>query len=245
LYPQLLNLYGDRGNLLALTKRLVWRGIDFEISEIGLGDNDIKFSDHDLFFIGGGQDSQQDLVAKDLKLRKKELVDILETGAVMLAICGGYQLLGHSYQTSDGNDIEGLGIMDIVSQAKPREHSKQERLIGNVVAELLLEGLQSKTLVGFENHSGRTYINARSQETKALARIVKGFGNNGEDAFEGAIYKNIFGTYLHGSLLPKNPHFADELILRALKYSHQMDSETLVLLDDKLEYLAHQAALQL
>lgn len=249
LYPKLLNLYGDKGNILTLCQRLSWRGISFEVNEIDIKEHDKKLSDYHLFFIGGGQDSQQELVALDLLTRENELAYVLNSGAVMLAICGGYQLLGHSYETSDGCAIAGLGIIDVTTQAKAREkNTKQDRLIGNVTAELLVENLQGKTLVGFENHAGRTYIKSGSKLTKPLAKIISGFGNNGEDGYEGAIHNNIFGTYLHGSLLPKNPHLADELILRALQYSkheYLQSHHSLEGLDDSLENLAHNYALKL
>lgn len=250
LYADLLNLYGDKGNVLTLTRRLEWRSIPVIVEEVGIQELHKKFFDYDLFFIGGGQDQQQQDVADDLLKRASELEDCIEAGKPVLAVCGGYQLLGKSYQTSEGLDIPGLGILDIITKAKPQElGKKQDRLIGNVYADLLIKlSVKSvlNTLVGFENHSGRTYI--VSERTKPLASVKKGFGNNGEDAFEGAVYKNIFGTYLHGSLLPKNPHLADEILFRALKVSQHpyLDNHaTLVDLNDKLEIKAHQCASKL
>jgi len=250
LYADLLNLYGDRGNVLTLVKRLEWRLIPVIVEEIGLGEFQKKFFDYDLFFIGGGQDQQQQDVAEDLLKRANELDDCVSAGKPVLAVCGGYQLLGKSYQTSEGLDIPGLGILDIITRAKPQEQGKkQDRLIGNVCADLLIElNVKSvlNTVVGFENHSGRTYI--ISDRTSPLASVRTGFGNNGEDGFEGAVYKNIFGTYLHGSLLPKNPHLADELLFRALKTSKHPYLEehgTLLDLNDKLEIKAHQQASKL
>ncbi len=255
LYPDLLNLYGDRGNILTLSKRLEWRGIDYVVDDISVNEQHKRFADYHLFFIGGGQDSGQTIVAKDLLARKQELADLVAAGATILAICGGYQLLGKTYETSEAEIIEGLGIIDVVTKA-PRiiQGKAQDRLIGNVTAELLID-LKPNTIVGFENHSGRSYIlssviarneatkQSNLDSTKPLARIIHGFGNNGEDGYEGAVYKNLFGTYLHGSLLPKNPHFADELLKRALAYngSHL----ELKALDDKLELQAHKAAIGL
>ncbi len=241
LYPDLLNLYGDKGNVLTLAKRLEWRGIEFVFDEITVNEHSKKFSNYHLFFIGGGQDSGQTIVAQDLLMRKQELRDVVEAGAVILSICGGYQLLGISYETSEAEIIGGLGILDVETKA-PRiiKGKTQDRLIGNVTAELLID-LEPKTIVGFENHSGRTFI--KQDRTKPLAKVLNGYGNNGEDAYEGAIYRNLFGTYLHGSLLPKNPHLADELLRRALAYN---DSNiTLKALDDKLELRAHKAAIGL
>lgn len=248
LYPKLLNLYGDRGNIIALCKRLEWRGVEYELAEFNLNEQEKQLGDYHLLFIGGGQDSQQDLVAKDFICKKAELQDLTERGICILAICGGYQLLGHSYQTSDGKEIPGLGIIDIRTQAKARKLNQQERLIGNVSAELLIDGIHPQTIVGFENHSGKTYIDPNSKETKPLARIITGFGNNGEDGYEGALHKNIFGTYLHGSLLPKNPHLSDELILRSMKYAkhpYLNENKILTKLDDSIEYSAHTTALKL
>ena len=254
LYPQELNLYGDKGNILALTKRLEWRGIDYQLDEINIGDS-TKLSDYHLFFIGGGQDSGQAKVAQDFLRRNEEVTDFINSGGVGLAICGGYQLLGKSYETSEGDVMEGLGILDIETTAPKSSDKFQDRLIGNVVAELLIN-LEPRTLVGFENHSGRTrfcsrslvghkhnvisrFEQAQSDTLIPLAKVVDGYGNNGEDFYEGAIYRNLFGSYLHGSLLPKNPHLADELLRRAIKFAG-LDIE-LTRLDDKLEYRAHGA----
>ncbi len=250
LYPEQLNLYGDKGNIITLTKRLEWRGIEYSVENIRIAEHNKKLSEFDLFFIGGGQDSQQFTVAKDLQIRRNEIQDLVEHDVPFLAVCGGYQLLGKSYQTSEGDEIEGLGILDVITKAKPQEQNKkQDRLIGNVYAELLIDfhiDSEIKTLVGFENHSGRTYI--QGSNTKPFAKIVRGFGNNAEDEFEGAIYKNIIGTYVHGSLLPKNPHLADEIIWRTLtKMNHPYLSKfpKLEKLNDKLETTAHSMAASL
>lgn len=254
LYPQELNLYGDKGNVLALTKRLEWRGIKYQLDEINIGDS-TKLENYHLFFIGGGQDSGQARVTEDFLKRKEEVSDFVNSGGVGLAICGGYQLLGKSYETSEGQVMEGLGIFDVETRAPKSSDKFQDRLIGNVVAELLID-LEPRTVVGFENHGGRTRFGSRSlighkhkvisrfeQEQLdtmiPLAKVIDGYGNNGEDFYEGAIYKNLFGSYLHGSLLPKNPHLADELLRRAIKFAGL--KVELVKLDDKLELRAHGA----
>ncbi len=224
LYPRMLNIYGDLGNVLTIQKRCEWRDIDITIDQIEIGD---PMSEHDIYFIGGGQDAQQIAVAKELQKNKAFLQNEQNMNAVFLAICGGYQLLGHYYQPQDGERLEGIGLLDAYTVAGPN------RFIGNVTAEV--DYLKKKTLVGFENHSGLTYLNGK---TKPISHVIIGKGNNGKDKTEGARYKNVFGTYLHGSFLPKNPHFADYLIELALqkKYGVEMELESL---DDSLEYYAH------
>lgn len=247
LYPDYLNLYGDMGNIMAFKKRLEWRNIPFSIEDISIREHEKKFSDFDLFFIGGGQDNQQDLVAKDFLHRKNEMKAAVENGAVILAVCGGYQLLGKSFETSDSRLIKGLEILGVETRAvKKSEEKRQDRLVGNISGELvctMLSNPKIKTLVGFENHSGRTYI--IDENTKPLIKVKKGFGNNATDSFEGAVYKNVFGTYLHGSLLPKNPHLVDELLYRALQHAGLDEEYKLEKLDDNLEIDAHNFALNL
>lgn len=224
LYPKLLNLYGDLGNIITLVKRCEWRGISVEFENIDIGDS---IKDHDLYFIGGGQDKQQEEVAQELYSHKAELTAQRDDGAVFLGICGGYQLFGHYYQPHDKDKLVGLSLMDAYTVAG------KKRFIGNVTVKT--DFLTPNTLVGFENHSGLTYLQG---ETKPLGVVSVGNGNNGKDGFEGGRYKNVFGTYLHGSLLPKNPHFADYLISLALekRYGEQIE---LSKLDDTLEYSAH------
>jgi CobQ-like glutamine amidotransferase family enzyme len=228
-YPTLLNLYGDRGNILCLRRRCEARSIALVVDDIGLGD---PFSpeQYDLAFIGGGQDREQQRVAGDLQTKGDALRHSVENDMPVLAVCGGYQFLGRSYQPGAGRELPGLGIFDMHS-VHPGEQS--ERCIGNVVADW--DGQQ---IVGFENHGGRTYLGSG---TAPLARVVAGFGNNGEDGTEGARYRNAIGTYLHGSLLPKNPVLADTLIGLALdrKYSEHVE---LAPLDDALEEQAHEDA---
>lgn len=224
LYPKLLNLYGDLGNIITLVKRCEWRGISVEFENIDIGDS---IKDHDLYFIGGGQDKQQEEVAQELYSHKAELTAQRDDGAVFLGICGGYQLFGHYYQPHDKDKLVGLSLMDAYTVAG------KKRFIGNVTVKT--DFLTPNTLVGFENHSGLTYLQG---ETKPLGVVSVGNGNNGKDGFEGGRYKNVFGTYLHGSLLPKNPHFADYLISLALEKRYGEKIE-LSKLDDTLEYSAH------
>jgi len=203
-----MNIYGDRGNILTLKKRAEWRGIAVEVRAIGRGPSP-DLSDIDLIFWGGGQDRDQELVFTDAAAHKVEGIRrAIDGGAVVLAVCGGYQLLGEYYVTADGKQLPGLGLVDLhtVPGAK--------RNIGNIVIQTSELGLEPPTLVGFENHSGKTYLGRGLQP---LGRVLRGAGNNGEDGYEGVVYGNVFGTYLHGSLLPKNPHFADLLIERALR----------------------------
>ena len=224
LYPKLLNLYGDIGNIICLKQRCLWRGIEVDFEQINIGD---KIKNHDLYFIGGGQDKQQEEVAAELFSNKNELIAQRDDGSVFLGICGGYQLFGHYYQPHDKDKLVGISLIDAYTIAG------KQRFIGNVTVKTNF--LTPNTLVGFENHSGLTYIQG---ETKPLGIITIGNGNNGTDGFEGGKYKNVFGTYLHGSLLPKNPHFADYLIELALekRYGEKIKLEQL---NDNLEYLAH------
>src|SRR5258708_8702288 len=206
LYPDLMSVYGDRGNVLALVRRAEWRGIDVDVSQLSVGD-ELDPSAADLIFFGGGQDREQEVVSPDFRRQKGEAVrQAVEDGAALLSVCGGYQLLGQSYTTVDGQELPGAGLFDVRSVPGPKRH------IGNVLVETYLDG-QPRTLVGFENHSGRTYLGPGVQP---LGRAVVGAGNNGEDHTEGAIYKGAIGCYLHGSLLPKNPGLADALLVGPL-----------------------------
>ena len=228
LYPKLLNLYGDIGNIITLKKRCEWRGIDVEFENIDIGD---KITGHDIYFIGGGQDKQQEEVADELYRQKDVLTEERDRSAVFLGICGGYQLFGHYYQPHDKDRLNGISLMNAYTVAG------NTRFIGNVTART--DFLNPQTLVGFENHSGLTYLQG---DTKPLAVVEVGNGNNGKDKTEGARYKNVFGTYLHGSFLPKNPHFADYMIELALKKRY---GEEIVLtqLDDTLELNTHNSLL--
>jgi CobQ-like glutamine amidotransferase family enzyme len=229
LYADEMNIYGDRGNILTLTRRAEWRGIRVEVRAIGRGPSP-DLSDIDLIFWGGGQDRDQELVFTDAAAHKVQAIRAaIDAGTVVLAVCGGYQLLGEYYVTADGKRLPGLGLVDLHTVPG------SQRKIGNIVIETSTLGLDPTTLVGFENHSGKTYLGAGLQP---LGRVLQGAGNNGEDGTEGVASGNIFGTYLHGSLLPKNPHLADLLIARALRRRSQDD---LARLDDQPEMAAHQA----
>ncbi|MFL5824106.1 MAG: type 1 glutamine amidotransferase [Solirubrobacteraceae bacterium] len=230
LYPDLMNIYADRGNLLVLERRTRWRGIGFELSSSGLGEA-LDPASADLYYIGGGQDRDQKLCALDLARSKREaLHEVAARGAPIVAVCGGYQLLGHSYELAD-ETLPGIGLIDAVTV---REEGP--RLIGNAAIEVELESGQPTVLAGFENHGGRTYLGAQGSP---LGRVLKGFGNNGQDGFEGARVGNVIGTYLHGPLLPKNTWFADWLISTAL--GAPLPS---LELSDELETAAHASARQ-
>ena len=228
-YPSLMNLYGDRGNVMALRRRCEARGITLEVQELQIGDA-WNPEATDIVFIGGGQDREQRRIAADLQGHASALGEYRDADGVILAVCGGYQLFGRSYRDIDGGVLEGAAVFDAVSiHPGPRT----PRCVGNVVA--LWE---DEPLVGFENHGGRTYLNEGAQP---LAKVVRGFGNNGGDGSEGARVRNAFGTYLHGALLPKNPRFADRLIQLALQRRyHEGD---LAPLDDAWETRAHAEAL--
>jgi CobQ-like glutamine amidotransferase family enzyme len=234
LYPDLMNIYADRGNLIVLERRCAWRGIGFELSSSGLGER-LDGEAHELFYIGGGQDRDQRLCAEDLIANKREgLQAAAVRGALILGVCGGYQLLGHSY-TLDEREIPGVGLLDVRTVREPGP-----RLIGNVAIEVELEqGLAagpSRRLAGFENHGGRTYL---GEAQAPLGRVLHGHGNDGRSGLEGARTGNTIGTYLHGPLLPKNVWFADWLIARALGIA----TDELQGLDDAIEQETHSSAL--
>ncbi len=227
LYPKLLNLYGDLGNITTLKMRCKWRNIELSITPIDIDEN-INPQKYDIYFIGGGQDLQQSMVAQQLQNQKTALKDAAEQNAVFLAICGGYQLLGEYYQPHDGKKLYGAGLLDAYTIAG------KTRFIGNVTAETSLTS--PRTLVGFENHSGLTFL---KEGTKPLAKIQIGNGNNGTDKTEGARKNNIFGTYLHGAFLPKNVHFADYLIELALEKKYK-EKVQLKQLNDSIETKTHE-----
>ncbi|MEN2773895.1 glutamine amidotransferase [Acetivibrio clariflavus] len=236
LYPDLLNLYGDRGNIIAIARRSQWRGIQVNISDISIGD-EFDAEKYDIIFLGGGQDFEQEVIQDDVLNQKgNEIRNAIQNDKIFLAICGGYQLLGNYYRTRDGKEIEFLKALDLWTVGS------KDRMIGNFCFEcdfLKTDSFDGK-VVGFENHSGRTYL---GPSVKPLGKIVKGFGNNGEDGFEGAIYKNVYCSYSHGSLLPKNPHLTDHLIALALKQKYK-DFDSLQKLNDEFEELAHKTMLQ-
>lgn len=242
LYPEHLNLYGDRGNIICLKKRAELRGIDLEVDGIGIGDR-LDYQNYDLIFMGGGQDYDQSLIYNDFMSKKSEMEAACLTGVVGLFICGGYQLTGHYYLSRDGQKLDGLGIFDIITLGK------KQRLVGDLLTRidrrLTLENFKEapaksfryrpanepdeefdgivraddpQILIGFENHSGHTFIKKHPGELKPLGTVLYGNGNNGNDEYEGVILNNFFGTYIHGSILPLNPAFADYLLLKALEH---------------------------
>ena len=231
LYPDQMNIYADRGNVVFIQKRCEWRGIGFRYAAAGSGEP-FDPAEHDLLYIGGGQDRDQRAVAADLVATKREAIAAsVEAGAALLAVCGGYQLLGSSYQLGE-EVIEGLGLADLHTVREPGE-----RLIGNVSIEVDL-GAGKRVLAGFENHGGRTYLGSGATP---LGRVLHGHGNNGSDRLEGVVDRNMIGTYLHGPLLPKNAWLADHLIAAGLAHRYG-SAEPLEPLDDALEDAAHAAA---
>lgn len=225
LYPDELNIYGDWGNIIALRKRLEWRGYATEYHPVQAGE-EYDLTQADIVFGGGGQDKGQIAAADDLQTRQENIYGAIESNVVFLAVCGTYQLFGEKFTTATGSELPGVGVF------KAETHGSDNRLIGNIT-------IQTRwgELVGFENHGGKTYLEAGQS---ALGRVEYGYGNNGEDRFEGAVHKNVFGTYLHGPLLPKNPAFADELLRRAIK--RRDAAATLEELDDSLAERAREVA---
>jgi CobQ-like glutamine amidotransferase family enzyme len=226
LYPELMNIYADRGNIAVLRARCEWRGLAFELASASLGEP-LDPEAHDLLYMGGGQDRDQAVVAQDMVATKRDAIHAAAgRGAVVLAVCGGYQLLGHSYQLGD-EELPGVGLVDLRTVREPGP-----RLIGNCAIEADL-GEGARVIAGFENHGGRTHLGAGE---RPLGRVLKGHGNNGRDGFEGVHRDNVIGTYLHGPLLPKNIWLADRLIELALGI------ELEPLGDDELEDAAHASA---
>ena len=226
LYPDILNLYGDRGNIICMEKRLTWRGIDVTTTGVSVGEP-LQASDFDLFFIGGGQDFEQEVLLPDLAAGKTaELKAAIEDGIPVLAICGGYQMLGAYYKTWDGQQCDFTGALDLYTEGSP------DRMIGNYVFTCDELGVN---VVGFENHSGKTYLGSG---VKPMGKVLKGCGNNGADGTEGARYKNVFATYSHGCLLPKNPVLCDYILKTALERKY--GACDLPPLNDTLEQNAHQ-----
>lgn len=247
LYPDLMSTYGDRGNIICLTKRCEWRGIDIKVIPINQNTNEKQLTTLDLLFGGGAQDREQEIVMRDLRKKKETIKERIDKNMPALFVCGAPQLMGKYYEPAEGKRIEGLGIFDMISKHPgPTAH----RLIGNIVAEVAWQNLNEaisnkqtakRVIVGFENHGGRTYL---GKDAKPFAKVLKGYGNNGEDETEGVVYKNAIGCYFHGPLLPKNPHIADWLIKTSLevKYKEEINLEPL---DDSLEWKAHRAAVAL
>ncbi len=225
LYPAEMNIYGDRGNVITLTKRAQWRGIETEVIPVRVGEK-MSLKDVDIIFSGGGQDKGQVAVGVDLATRSALLQQLAADGVAMLTICGTYQLFGRGFTTLEGQEIPGISLFKAYTQGSTK------RMIGNIVT-----ASPFGQLVGFENHSGQTFL---EPEQAPLGQVAKGFGNNGDDGSEGAMMNNVFGTYLHGPILPKNPHLADTLLSRALARKYG-DGE-LEPLDDDLERAASRVA---
>ena len=242
LYPRLMNIYGDRGNVMCLRHRCEARGIGFELTELSI-DDALDPAAYDLVFAGGAQDREQRVVAADLLATKAgPLREAVENDVAVLAVCGAYQLFGRFYRESTGEELPGAGIFDLHTE-HPGESAK--RCIGNIIAEWSPSGGPpaggaTQTIAGFENHGGRTRLGAGATP---LARVRHGYGNNGEDGYEGCVYRNAIGTYIHGSLLPKNPALADHIITLALRRRH--GDVPLAAIDDRAEQRAHAAALRL
>jgi CobQ-like glutamine amidotransferase family enzyme len=228
LYPDYLNIYADRGNIAVFERRAAWRGIELEVEEIGPGD-EVRPGAHDLLYIGGGQDREQALIAPDLAAKGESVKAAVEEGAALLAVCGGYQLLGQFYRDRSGTELPGVGLFPLHTVAGER------RMIGDVLLECELEPGERRTLAGFENHAGRTYLDDGADP---LGRVIAGFGNDGESGFEGCRVGRALGTYLHGPLLPRNPWLADWLLAQALA-RRLGEAPALEELPDALETEAH------
>jgi CobQ-like glutamine amidotransferase family enzyme len=229
LFPDYLNIYADRGNMAVLERRAAWRGIELDYRTIGLGEP-VRAGAHDLLYVGGGQDREQALVAPDLAAKGEGLAEAVSDGAAMLAVCGGYQLLGRFYRDRSGAELPGVGLFPLHTIAGER------RMIGDVLLECDLGG--GRGLAGFENHAGRTYLD---QGASPLGRVVAGFGNNGEDGLEGCVVGRAIGTYLHGPLLPRNAWLADWLLAHALAHRFG-EAPALDPLPDDFELDAHHVA---
>jgi CobQ-like glutamine amidotransferase family enzyme len=230
LYPSLMNIYGDRGNILCLARRCRLRGIELRVEALEVGDR-LQPGAFDMLFMGGAQDREQWLVGRDVIETKGALREMLQDGVVFLGVCGGYQLSGRFYRGLDGVEMPGAGVFDMFTL---HPGAGARRLIGNLTAEW-----EHGTLAGFENHGGRTYLGAGAQP---FAKVTRGFGNDGRSGYEGARYRNAFGCYLHGPLLPKNPAFVDHLISLALE--RRYGDGRLQSIDDALEVLSHEEAMR-
>jgi CobQ-like glutamine amidotransferase family enzyme len=224
LYPDYLNIYADRGNIAVLARRGRARGHELDVRPIGIGDS-VPVGEIDLFYVGGGQDREQALVARDLVEKADALAEAVDGDAAFLAVCGGYQLLGRSYRDVAGEELPGIGLLPLHTVAGER------RMIGDVLLDCAWAG---ETLAGFENHAGRTLLDAGAEP---LGRVLSGFGNDGASGFEGCRHRKVYGTYLHGPLLPRNPWFADRVLADAL--AHAGGPTDLSPLEDGLEHEAH------
>ncbi|MBV8258665.1 MAG: glutamine amidotransferase [Actinobacteria bacterium] len=232
LYPDYLNIYADRGNIAVLSRRAAWRGHELEVTGLGL-DDEIVPGAHDLYYVGGGQDREQLLVAENLAGKAEQLREAVAGGSALLAVCGGYQLLGRGYKGFHGEEMPGVGLLPLETLAGDR------RMIGDVLLECELEPGVRRTLAGFENHAGRTKLDPGAEP---LGRVLAGFGNDGESGFEGCRSGRVVGTYLHGPLLPRNPWLADWLLAQALAHRSGGEPPELEPLEDGLEAQAHEVA---
>ena len=231
LYPDYLNIYADRGNIAVLAQRAEWRGHDLDVRPLTVGDA-IPAAAVDLFYIGGGQDREQALVARDLAAKAEQLREAVERGSAVLAVCGGYQLLGRFYRDVAGQELPGVGLFPLETIAGER------RMIGDVLLECELEPGTRRTLAGFENHAGRTHLDTGAEP---LGRVVAGFGNDGRSGYEGCRVGRAVGTYLHGPLLPRNPWFSDWVLAQALAHASG-EAPSLEPLADELELEAHEVS---
>jgi CobQ-like glutamine amidotransferase family enzyme len=229
LYPDYLNIYADRGNIAVLDRRAAWRGHELHLRAIGVGE-EVRAGEHDLLYVGGGQDREQALIAPDFAAKADGLRAAIDAGAAVLAVCGGYQLLGRFYRDRHGAELPGAGVLPLHTVAG------ETRMIGDVLLESELEPGRRQTLAGFENHAGRTVLDA---DAKPLGRVVAGFGNDGQSGFEGCRVGRVVGTYLHGPLLPRNPWFADWILAQALAHATGDEPPRLEPLSDELEAEAH------
>jgi lipid II isoglutaminyl synthase (glutamine-hydrolysing) len=233
LYPDYLNIYADRGNIAVFSRRAAWRGYELDVTAIGMNDEIVPGA-HDLYYIGGGQDREQLLVAANFSAKAEPLKEaVLAGGAALLAVCGGYQLLGRGYRGFHGEDMPGVGLLPLETVAG------EGRMIGDVLLECELEPGRRRTLAGFENHAGRTRLDPGAQP---LGRVVSGFGNDGESGYEGCRLGRAVGTYLHGPLLPRNPWLADWLLEQAIAHRTGGEPPELEPLDDELEAQAHEVS---
>jgi len=231
LYPDYLNIYADRGNIAVLDRRAAWRGHELEVTAVGMGDS-VDPAAHDLLYVGGGQDREQALVAHDIAIKGDALREAAAAGVAMLAVCGGYQLLGRFYRDRSGAELPGAGVLPLET------HAGDRRMIGDVLLECELELGERRTLAGFENHAGRTLLDDGAE---ALGRLISGFGNDGSSGFEGCRVGRVVGTYLHGPLLPRNPWLADWVLAQAI--AHQAgEAPVFEPLGDELEAQAHSVA---
>ena len=233
LFPDYLNIYADRGNIAVLAARAAWRGYELEVQALGAG-VEIRPGAHDLYYVGGGQDREQALIAPELARLGPALREAFEAGAAFLAVCGGYQLLGRYYRDQSGEELPGVGLLPLYTVAGTL------RMIGDVLLECELEPGRTQTLAGFENHAGRTILDAGA---KPLGRVVAGFGNDGESGYEGCRVGRAIGTYLHGPLLPRNPWLADWLLAQAIAH-RTGELPIFEPLEDQLEAQAHEISAQ-